>query len=1145
MKFEAFADLGRLFRENHFEIYALSPGSHLALRHSSGAKIYIAGGDAQESAFSYCFATPSENDRGLAHIVEHVVFCGSKNYPLKEPFANLQKHSLASFLNAMTYPDQTLYPAASAFAPDFLQLLRVYGDAVFFPLLEREAIAQEGIRQSPVHTNKNIELDGIVYNEMQGYYGDFDTYAADCSLRSLFCAPVARIGLEAHIGPAAHTGFAHPNSFDSGGSPEAIAAIDCRDYREVREFHSRYYQPTNCRIVMYGPIVWAELEQILAYLGRELLPQAQTKNTKAPPVKLPINLPELPKAQQLYEAVPSQNPGRRSVMCSWVLPPQRNVRRSLEYQVMNELLLGHSGAILEQPITESAWGADLALGSGLELDLATPVLRAGLSGYKPKDGECFRKLIWDALERFCEQAENPQNTEQKAELELLWHGALNSLEYEERSILEHGGSEGICALEYCLQMARSSLYYDKNGNDADEVFAALHPPIEELRNAGLAAFVPKLRRYTLENEHWTLQLFEEVAAEPQKIVPTLPLGADELQSAQQNFARYQERCDKPEDSRRIRAMKRSEFDKLAPLPACLRRFYPASRMTIEFFCIAPTENQKSCQKRTESPQFLENAHTKIAQVPQTAQTGQRAGLVQVNLYWEISRWKREDALLLPLFLDLIAELGLTGQPYEKTARQKSLQIGSWDAEIVWKPQFRKRCGSQTVRSFAHIQLSFLPREWQGGLALFWELLGAGEWQNEAKLLELLQSRYYEKSAELHSSPLSYAVQRSCYRLFASQSKEPATKLEHSSQAELAEWFYGLGQIELLSKLCAQPKKYLAPLVSSLLALRRRLLCDAPPSCALAAPDGILNELANTLAAETAFYWAKNQRAGQTASQTQTESQTIGQTPAFWAGLCKHKTGTAHELWRGDIALEHLCIALPIPEWPQSQRLEQQQLKQAQDKSREGGPHLRPALEVLARLLQSGPAWEKIRLQQGAYGVRAGLRGGYFLLCSNEDPNAQNSIDLFRAAIEEIRDKASLAQQEVQKVCGPESSSEQQTEFCAEFEGAVVQILAERLKEPPAHQYAQIALHREKTGLYHSDLSAWLEELRELQLNDIYLAASYLLANWQHKALCIFTGRTKNTASAGAASTAGQALAAGLEWERYTLPEYAKNLSQSA
>ena len=1055
-------DLARLCRENGFSIkeYDLSDqrGRYLVLQHSSGAKLYIAGGDTEESAFSYCFATPSANDKGLAHIVEHVVFCGSKNYPLKEPFANLQKHSLASFLNAMTYPDQTVYPAASAFVPDFLQLLKVYGDAVFFPLLEHEAIAQEGVRQSLAHQNgeenRHIELDGIVYNEMQGYYGDFDTYTADCSLRSLFFGkPAAQSGvatpIEGQTEPSAHS-----NSFDSGGRPQAIAAIDCRNYREVREFHQRYYRPQNCRIVMYGPIVQQHMEEILGYLGRELLHEAQQTDTS--PVEIieaPYSPTKLPKVQRLYEAVPVASPSRRSVMFSWVLPPQRNLRRSLEYRLMNELLLGHSGAILEQPIMKSTWGADIALGSGLELDLANPVLRIGLSGYKPKDGECLRKLIWDALECFCEQAENAKQNE---ELELLWQGALNSLEYEERSLWEHGGSEGICAIEYCLQMSRASLYYE----NIKGIFATLHPAMEELRSAGLAAFVPRLRRYTLENEHWTLQLFEEVTATPQKIVPALPLSDEELQSAQQAFAKYQARCDTPEDSQRIRSMGRSEFGRLTPLPACLHRFYPAS--AIEFFC---------------------------TKGPKVAQTDQN--LVQVNLYWEISHWKPEEAILLPLFLDLMAELGLPGQPFEKVARQKSLQIGSWEAEISLKPQFRKPDGSQTevVRSFAHIQLHFLPREWRNGLALFWKLLCAGDWQNEDKLLELLQSRYYEKNAELTSSPLGYVVQRSCYRLSHEKQPNLAKELSKCSQAELAEWFYGLGQLELLSKLCAQPQKYLAPLVSSFIALRRRLLCDAPLSCAVAGP-----EYTGELAREIASAYAQKQASGK-----QTEK------PGFWVGLaalplCDKYAG---ELWHGNMALEHLCIALSVPLWPQNSE-----------------NHLRPALEVLARLLQSGPAWEKIRLQQGAYGVRAMLKSDCFLLCSNEDPNAQNSIGLFRSAIEEIRNKASFAQQTNPKTEFP-------NEFEAEFEAAVVQILAERLKKPSAHQHAQIALHREKTGICHNDLSAWLEELRELQLDDICLAADYLLANWLNKAVCIFTGRQSTEQNAEVSRN----------WEHYELREY--------
>ena len=299
----------------------------IALEHSSGARIYVVGCDSKESAFSYCFATPPKDDKGLAHIVEHAVFCGSQNYRLKEPFANLQKTSVSSFLNAMTYPDQTVYPAVSSFESDFLQLFRVYGDAVFRALLEPQAIAQEGVRQ----TQKN-GLDGIVYNEMKSYYGDFETYVADCSLRSLF--------------PDA---LRHPNSFDAGGNPQEIAAIDCRNYQEVRDFYHRHYRPANCRIILYGSIPQNNLEQILRYLDNELLcKQNLSPNDNNDRIKMSnMAFMALPKGQKLYQPVAAtgkqSNAKQRSIMFSWVLPAQEYAQLSLEYRLMAELLLGHSG----------------------------------------------------------------------------------------------------------------------------------------------------------------------------------------------------------------------------------------------------------------------------------------------------------------------------------------------------------------------------------------------------------------------------------------------------------------------------------------------------------------------------------------------------------------------------------------------------------------------------------------------------------------------------------------------------------------------------------------------------------------------------------------------------------------------------------
>ncbi|WGK70078.1 insulinase family protein [Candidatus Haliotispira prima] len=1106
--------------------------SAIALRHSSGAQLSIVACDSRESAFSYCFGTPPDNDKGLAHIVEHSVFCGSRNYPLKEPFANLQKTSVCSFLNAMTYPDQTLYPGASAFAPDFLQLLKVYGDAVFFPLLEEQALAQEGIRQTPDGP------DGIVFNEMQGYYGDFESYVADYSLRSLF----------SNTPP-----HAHPNSYDAGGDPHAIASIDCRDYREIREFHRRHYRPENCRITMYGSIPRQHLAEILAYLAEELLGPAaaegrQTGGPKPtnPEQKTPPQEPPLPQKQKLYQPIPVLQPGekQRSIMFSWVLPPQHNPRQSLDYRLLAELLLGHPGAVLELPVMQSGWGADLCPGSGLESDLANPILRLGLSAYQPpispapEEGDCFRQLIFSTLEDFCRRAE--QSPPEK-ELGLLWQGALNSLEYEEYSLEEHGGDDGIYALERCLQMAKAGHFYSGGPAavfDSLQIFA----DIEALRAEGLAVFARKVRKYTLENPHWTLQLFEEVAAQENKglsaieVPDRLRLSPEQLHSRQQAFIQYQARRDEPEQIAKITAMNRAEFGELTRLPDCRREIQsllPTDGSSIKAFKANETNEDKA-----DSSHEIEFFYS---------ETDREYSLIRLDLCWEISTWSKEQTVLLPLFLDLMEDLGLPGISYGEIAKQKSVSIGLWESDINLRPVFspNQRPGEPPLRSFVYIRLSFLPGEWRKGLALFWQLLAGCNWEEDdpeqgretgteqeedgaknlknpknfgyGRLLELLHSRYYEKSQDLCSGPLGYAERRSRYRLSHTAPLPESSK----QQARQAEWLYGLGQAELLDRLCRKDKKHLPhslpQLAHSFRYLQKLLLHKAPLSCALTASPKTLTDLKRETAKQ--FLQARRQTVNTTAADFSPWADMVAAVSDI-DEPAKHrrayprinpdlKTNSGIELWHGSIALENLCIALPAPPWSYGTwvPVTSPQLNQAPSSEEETEKRdrtvLHPAMVLLVKLLQSGPAWEKIRLQQGAYGVRVWLQNGFFLLCSSQDPHARNSVDLFYQAVKEIQAKAQAQAQ------NPDS------EFLEEFEAALVQTLAEKLKEPLPGEYAGIALHQAKTGLQHSDLLAWLKCLRQLQIADLCRAAEYILELWPQKAVCIFaaSGRISESEAA--------------------------------
>ena len=174
------------------------------LRHErTGCEVLHLASDDTENLFAFCFATPPRDDTGVSHILEHSVLSGSKRFPLKEPFSALLKSSLKTFLNALTYPDRTVYPGASCTRADFFNLLSVYGDAVFFPLLRRETFMQEAWRLEPAgeEAGAGLQYAGVVYNEMKGAYSSPDSIVGEWMYRSLFPDT--------------------PYRYDSGGDPEA------------------------------------------------------------------------------------------------------------------------------------------------------------------------------------------------------------------------------------------------------------------------------------------------------------------------------------------------------------------------------------------------------------------------------------------------------------------------------------------------------------------------------------------------------------------------------------------------------------------------------------------------------------------------------------------------------------------------------------------------------------------------------------------------------------------------------------------------------------------------------------------------------------------------------------------------------------
>ncbi len=207
---------------------------------------YIANSDVNK-VFYIGFRTPPHDSTGVAHIVEHTVLCGSKKYPVKDPFVELVKGSLNTFLNAMTYPDKTVYPVASTNDSDFMNLVDVYMDAVFHPNIYKykEIFEQEGWHYELENEASDLTINGVVYNEMKGAYSSPEDVLSRQILNSLF--PDTTYSIE------------------SGGDPKVIPSLTYQDYLD---FHGKYYHPSNSYIYLYGDL---DIEDMLDYLDTKYL----------------------------------------------------------------------------------------------------------------------------------------------------------------------------------------------------------------------------------------------------------------------------------------------------------------------------------------------------------------------------------------------------------------------------------------------------------------------------------------------------------------------------------------------------------------------------------------------------------------------------------------------------------------------------------------------------------------------------------------------------------------------------------------------------------------------------------------------------------------------------------------------------------
>ncbi len=312
----------------------------------TGARVAIIANDDNNKVFSIGFRTPPTNSTGVAHIIEHSVLCGSKNFPAKDPFVELAKGSLNTFLNAMTYPDKTVYPIASMNDQDFKNLMHVYMDAVLYPNIyqRKEIFLQEGWHYELENEEADLTYNGVVYNEMKGAFSSPESQLYRLIQNSLF--PDTTYGVE------------------SGGDPDFIPELT---YEEFINFHKTYYHPSNSYIYLYGDMDFTER---LNWLDKEYLNQYDPLEVDSC-VKMQKGFQETREIKAFYSLSEEESAANNTYLgYNTVVGNSLDKELGLTFQILDYVLLQAPGAPIKQALLDAGIGRDIL--GGYEDEILQP-----------------------------------------------------------------------------------------------------------------------------------------------------------------------------------------------------------------------------------------------------------------------------------------------------------------------------------------------------------------------------------------------------------------------------------------------------------------------------------------------------------------------------------------------------------------------------------------------------------------------------------------------------------------------------------------------------------------------------------------------------------------------------------------------------
>ncbi len=515
------------------EIRDLNSMSYLLRHKKTGARVALLENDDNNKVFYIGFRTPPEDSTGVAHILEHSVLCGSREFPVKDPFVELVKGSLNTFLNAMTYPDKTIYPVASCNDKDFQNLMHVYLDAVFYPRIydTDKIFRQEGWHYELDGPEGELTINGVVYNEMKGAFSSPEDVLFREKMKSLY--PDTTYGRI------------------SGGDPAVIPELS---YEEFLEFHRQYYHPSNSYIYLYGDMDMAEKLMFLdeKYLSAFEKLEIDSRIREQEP---------FPALRRVVREYPVSDEAREEECgyLSYNMTAGDCLDRELyvAFQILDYALCSAPGAPLKQVLLDHSMGKDVY--SEYDNGIQQPFFSIMASDTDVSKEQEFVELVNREMGRIVKEG-----FDRKALL-----AGINHFEFRYREADFGSYPKG---LMYGLQMLDSWLYADDKPFihvEANDIYAGLR------EKAGEGYFEGLVQTYLIDNPHKSVVVLKPKKGMAQEQEEALraklakrkagmsPEQLAEIVDGQQALKAYQEQEDKQEDLARIPMLAREDIGREA------------------------------------------------------------------------------------------------------------------------------------------------------------------------------------------------------------------------------------------------------------------------------------------------------------------------------------------------------------------------------------------------------------------------------------------------------------------------------------------------------------------------------------------------------------------------------------------------------